>query len=161
MSVVWEKGVHAGIITPNKFVAVTSTNAAKIFNLYPKKGRIAVGSDGDIVVWNPNAKRTISVETQHQTCDFNIFEGTVCHGGPEIVIVKGRVCAENGNVDAVKGFGSYLNCNTHAPFVYDAMAGNTSGEISDNYGRHNEQLDAEIPYIEPLALYLAKLKPKK
>ncbi|CAG9818544.1 unnamed protein product [Phaedon cochleariae] len=119
MSVVWEKGVHAGIISPSRFVAVTSTNAAKIFNLYPKKGCIAVGSDADIVVWNGNAVRTISAQTHHQAVDFNIFEGMQCHGVPEYVIVSGRVCLEEGQLRVAEGHGHFVDTPVFAPYVYE------------------------------------------
>lgn len=118
MSVVWEKGVKTGIIDPQKFVEITSTNAAKIFNLYPKKGRIEVGSDADIVIWNGEATRTISAETHHQACDFNIFEGMTCHGVPEVVIVKGKICYENGILTVEKGFGKYLKTPAKCSYIY-------------------------------------------
>lgn len=123
MSVVWEKGVVSGLIDPQRFVAVTSTNAAKIFNLYPRKGHIAAGSDADIVIWNPQATRVISAKTHHQACDFNIFEGMKCHGVPEYVIVRGRVCIEDGVVRVAQGHGQFLETPVYPPFVYDALNG--------------------------------------
>lgn len=160
MSVVWEKGVEGRIISPQKFVAITSTNAAKIFNLYPRKGRIAVGSDADIVIWNPEATRVISAKTHHQACDFNIFEGMKCHGVPEVVIVRGRVCVENGSIRVAEGQGEFLDTPVNAPFVYNPLNGiNGNGtddhENGDDKTDAIEELEIEIPAIEPLSNYLA------
>ncbi|XP_018303656.1 dihydropyrimidinase isoform X4 [Mycetomoellerius zeteki] len=121
MAVLWEKGVHAGIMDPMRFVAVTSTNAAKIFNLYPRKGVITVGSDADIVVWDPNRKRTISAQTHVQAVDFNIFEGMEVTGVPEYVIVNGRVCVDECELKAVHGFGKYINADPFGTYVYDMI----------------------------------------
>ncbi|XP_011267096.1 dihydropyrimidinase isoform X1 [Camponotus floridanus] len=121
MAVLWEKGVHAGIMDPTRFVAVTSTNAARIFNLYPRKGVIAVGSDADIIVWDPNRKRTISAETHVQAVDFNIFEGMEVTGVPEYVIVSGRVCVDECELKAVHGFGKYINTEPFGTYVYDMI----------------------------------------
>ncbi|XP_050069223.1 dihydropyrimidinase isoform X2 [Anopheles maculipalpis] len=123
MSVVWEKGVQSGLIDPQRFVAITSTNAAKIFNLYPRKGRIAPGSDADLIIWDPKAVRTISASTHHQACDFNIFEGMKCHGVPEFVIVRGRVCVEYDLIRVAEGQGSFLETPVYPSFVYDALNG--------------------------------------
>jgi len=118
MSVVWEKGVAAGIIDPCRFVAITSTNAAKVFNLYPRKGCIAVGSDADIVVWNHQKTRVISAKTHHQALDTNIFEGMECHGVPEYVIVNGRVCVDEGDLKVVQGYGRFVPCAPYPPIIY-------------------------------------------
>ncbi|XP_065165459.1 dihydropyrimidinase isoform X2 [Atheta coriaria] len=118
MAVIWEKGVHSGLIDPSRFVAITSTNAAKLFNVYPRKGCIAVGSDADIVIWNPAKTQTISAQTHHLAVDFNIFEGMVCHGVPEFVIVNGRVCVDDENLRAVQGHGTFVETPVNAPFIY-------------------------------------------
>ncbi|XP_051154972.1 dihydropyrimidinase isoform X2 [Leptopilina boulardi] len=121
MSVVWEKGVHAGIMDPMRFVAVTSTNAAKIFNLYPRKGVIAIGSDADIVVWDPSRKRTISAQSHVQAVDFNIFEGMEINGVPEYVIVNGRICVDDCNLKAVHGYGKFIDTPVYPSYVYDLV----------------------------------------
>ncbi|VDN08792.1 unnamed protein product [Dibothriocephalus latus] len=123
MSVIWEKGVVSGIIDPCKFVAITSTNAAKIFNIYPRKGRIEVGSDADIVVWDPEAERTISASTHHQNVDFNIFEGMRCHGVPLIVITNGHVVLEEGDLKVSQGTGRFVPTPPFSPYVYAKVEG--------------------------------------
>ncbi|KAF8572069.1 hypothetical protein P879_01181 [Paragonimus westermani] len=121
MSAIWEKGVVSGILDPCKFVAVTSSNAAKIFNLYPRKGRIDVGSDADLVIWDAEATRTISAATHHQNVDFNVFEGLRCHGVPCTVLSGGRVVMEDGELRVTQGAGRFLPCAPFAAYVYDRL----------------------------------------
>lgn len=120
MSVLWNYGVVTGRLTANEFVRVTSTNAAQIFNLYPRKGSVSVGADADLVVWNPEAKRTISAKTHHQKVDYNIFEGRTVQGVAAYTISQGEVVWADGKLDARRGAGRYINRPTFAPF-YDAV----------------------------------------
>uniref|UniRef100_A0AC34QUV4 Amidohydrolase-related domain-containing protein n=2 Tax=Panagrolaimus sp. JU765 TaxID=591449 RepID=A0AC34QUV4_9BILA len=121
MSVVWEKGVHSGKIDPMRFVAITSTTAARIFNLYPRKGRIAVGSDADVVIWNPDATRTISAATHHHAHDYNIFEGMTVHGVPEMTISRGAVVWENGKLNVQPGTGKFIALAPNCNYVFSAI----------------------------------------
>jgi dihydropyrimidinase len=109
MMVLWEKGVNSGKLTPNEFVKITSTNAAQIFNLYPRKGAIAVGADADIVVWDPSGTKTISAKTHHQQVDFNIFEGLKVTGIPSHTVSAGKLVYAKGELRTVRGAGRYVN----------------------------------------------------
>lgn len=121
MAVIWEKGVQSGILTPERFVSVTSTTAARIFNIYPQKGVIAPGSDADIVVWDPNKTRVISAKTHHHAVDFNIFEGMEVHGVADWVLTGGRIVVEEGQVRVAKGSGRFIPNLPFSPYVYDKV----------------------------------------
>ena len=108
MSLLYTYGVVKKKISLNKFVDLTSTRAAKIFGLYPKKGEIAVGSDADLVIWNPKLKNVISHKTQHQRCDYNIYEGFKTIGAPETVIVGGKIAFASGEIQIEGLKGKYL-----------------------------------------------------
>jgi dihydropyrimidinase len=109
MSVLWHHGVRTGKLTPSQFVAVTSTNTARIFNIHPKKGALVAGADADIVVWDPDATRTISRETHHQNVDFNIYEGMEVTGNAAITLSRGRVLWRDGQLHTVKGTGRHID----------------------------------------------------
>ncbi|MBL4597220.1 MAG: dihydropyrimidinase [Robiginitomaculum sp.] len=127
MALLWTHGVGTGRLTPNEFVAVTSTNAAKIFNIFPKKGCIGVGADADLVVWDPAATKTISAKTHHQNIDSNIFEGMKVTGLASNTLSRGVVTWANGDLRAIKGAGQYVKRPTyHAAF--EALAKQTTGK---------------------------------
>jgi len=116
MEVLWHHGVNTGLLNMNEFVKLTSTNAAQIFNIYPRKGTIAVGADADIVVWDPEATKTISAKTHHQNIDFNIFEGMKVKGCASHTISAAKVVYANGELKVKRGAGRYIDRPAYASF---------------------------------------------
>ena len=121
MPMLWTHGVNTGRITMNEFVAVTSTNIAKIMNCYPKKGAILEGSDADIVVWDPKAEKTISAKSQVSAIDYSVFEGHKVKGLPRYVLSRGHVAVEDGALHSREG---------HGEFVARAPNGAVNGALS-------------------------------
>jgi len=113
VAILFEHGVNKGIIGLNQFVALASTNPAKLFGLFPRKGTVAVGSDADLVIWDPNAERTISAKTHHMRVDNNIFEGMKVRGRPRVVFLRGRKVVEQDKFLAEPGYGAHQKS---APF---------------------------------------------
>jgi dihydropyrimidinase len=109
MAVLWSEGVGKGRLTPNEFVAVTSANCAKIFNIYPRRGVIQPGADAALVVWDPLATRTISAQTHHQRVDFNVYEGLTVTGTPAVTVSNGQVVWEKGQLTVEQGAGRYIS----------------------------------------------------
>jgi dihydropyrimidinase len=109
MSVLWHHGVRAGRLTPSEFVAATSTNAARIFNIHPRKGAVAAGADADIVVWDPEATRTLGVKHHQSRNDFSIFEGMTVTGAAAVTMSRGAVLWENGRLSPQEGRGRYID----------------------------------------------------
>lgn len=109
MSVLWHHGVRTGRLTPAEFVAVTSTNTARIFNIHPRKGALQPGADADLVVWDPDATRTISAKTHRMNIDYNIYEGMEVTGNAAVTLSRGEVVYEKGEVSAERGRGRYVD----------------------------------------------------
>ena len=113
----WTYGVGQGRFSVNQFVAMTATNPAKIFGLYPQKGTIAVGSDADIVIWNPTAHKIIQWQTHHMRTDHNIYEGMELLGLPEKVLVRGQLLVDGETWHGHPGNGRFLRRQAHAPIL--------------------------------------------
>ncbi|ODT60470.1 MULTISPECIES: dihydropyrimidinase [Paracoccus] len=108
MPVLWTQGVGTGRLTPNEFVAVTSTNIAKVLGMYPKKGAVLVGSDADLVVWDPEAEKVISAGAQQSAIDYNVFEGQRIKGLPRFTLTRGVVAVTEGKVESREGHGEFV-----------------------------------------------------
>jgi dihydropyrimidinase len=108
LPVLWTTGVRSGKITANQFVAYNSTNPAKIFGLYPRKGALLAGSDADIVIWDPEKKVTYGVAHAHQRTDYNLYEGWELTGMPEKVFLRGKMIVDGESWLGKSGDGQFL-----------------------------------------------------
>ena len=108
MPLLWTYGVATGRLTMNEFVAVTSTNSAKILNMYPKKGAIVRGADADLVVWDPEREKTISAKTQQSSIDYNVFEGMKVKGMPRFTFSRGEMVVQENEMHTREGHGQFV-----------------------------------------------------
>jgi len=108
LQMIHEFGVRARRISLNRMVELLATSPAKLFGLYPRKGTIAVGSDADLVVFDPEKNVTISAKTHHSKVDYNLYEGTEVTGSPETVLLRGQVLVEHDELVAEPGIGQYV-----------------------------------------------------
>ena len=111
MELLFSEGVNKGRITLNKYVEVASTNAAKIFGMFPKKGTIAVGSDADILIFDANEKHTLSAKTHHMNVDYSGYEGWEVKGKVKTVLLRGQVVIDNNECKVQKGYGQFVKRN--------------------------------------------------
>ena len=108
MELLYSEGVQKGRISLNKFVEVSSTNAAKIFGMYPKKGCIAIGADADLVIFDPKEKHKLSVKSHHMNVDYSAYEGWPVTGKVKTVILRGKVAIDHGEVKVEEGYGQFV-----------------------------------------------------
>jgi len=108
MELIFSEGVNKGRISLNKMADITSASPAKIFGMFPKKGTIAVGTDADIVIFDPGKKHVLSASTHHHHCDYSAYEGHEVTGKAETVILRGKVAIDHGSVKIGKGYGQFV-----------------------------------------------------
>jgi dihydropyrimidinase len=114
MSLIYSGGVAGGRFSANRFVELVSTTPAKLFGLYPRKGTIAVGSDADLVIFDPKRKHTISAKTHHMRVDYSMFEGIEVTGMPDAVLSRGKIVVEGDKFLGRAGQGQFLRRATYA-----------------------------------------------
>lgn len=117
LPVLWSEGVVKGRLSPSQFVALTSTNPARIFGLYPRKGSLTPGADADIVVWDAERVVTYGVDQSHHRTDYNLFEGWTLTGFPEKVFLRGNLIVDGGQWLGKAGMGRFIQRNSHNPVL--------------------------------------------
>ncbi|MDO8694912.1 MAG: amidohydrolase family protein, partial [Sheuella sp.] len=124
MPLLFSEGVMNGRMTIERFVAVTSTNHARTYGMYPKKGNIAVGADADLAIWNPGKRVMISTTMLHDNVGYTPYEGRWVTGWPEVVISRGRVVVDQGALHAKPGSGQFVKRETPEPVLRQRLISN-------------------------------------
>jgi dihydropyrimidinase len=132
LPLLFSEGVQQGRLDLNAFVALTATNHAKLYGLYPKKGTIAVGSDADLAIWDPDRETTVSALILHDNVGYTPYEGRRLRGWPITVLSRGRVIVENGALAAERGSGTFLPC---ALSTYAKPTGGTTHDLGFEIGQ--------------------------
>jgi dihydropyrimidinase len=132
-TLLWDGGVAAGHISPMRFVELIATAPARMFGLHPRKGTLAPGSDADIVVFNPSARRTLSAATHHMRVDYSCYEGRSVCGVPEVVLQRGNVLVRDGKFHGTQGAGRFLERSRFGP--------GQGGSIDANVERWSRQFE--------------------
>lgn len=117
LMVLWHHGVNTGRFSRSRFVELVSTNPAKIFGLYPQKGEIAVGSDADILIWDPDKEHTLSAATHHMNTDYNVYEGMKVRGMPSQVYLRGKLIVDGDRWLQEQGEGNYIHRKPYAEIL--------------------------------------------
>uniref|UniRef100_A0A3P9CE78 Dihydropyrimidinase like 5a n=1 Tax=Maylandia zebra TaxID=106582 RepID=A0A3P9CE78_9CICH len=146
MSVIWERGGMCGKMDENRFVAVTSSNAAKIYNLYPRKGRIIPGADADVVVWDPEGSKVISVKTRCREVILTRMKVCALPGVPIVTISRGRLVYENGMFTCAEGSGKFCPLRTFPDYLYKKMVQREKGIISTQIKQNATQVNNHLPF---------------
>jgi dihydropyrimidinase len=110
MPILFSEGVNGGRIDLNQFVALTATNPAKVYGLYPRKGTIAVGSDADIAVWDAEREVVVTHSMLHDNVDYTPYEGMALHGWPVLTISRGEIVNDDGSITIARGRGQFRPC---------------------------------------------------
>jgi len=148
MAVVWEMGVQQAKMDMERFVEVTSAGAAKLLNVFPRKGCIAEGSDADIVVWNPHNLRTVNEKTSTHATDFNVLEGITLHGAPEFVICGGKLVVAEYQVNTTPSSGQFVECSSFPSCVYDRVHDTEKVKVYTPVERAEEEPSSVVDQVD-------------
>ncbi len=138
MPLLFSEGVMTGRMAVERFVAVTSSNHARTYGMYPQKGTIAVGSDADIAIWNPEKRVTISSAMLHDNVGYTPYEGREITGWPMVVISRGRVVVDQGVLNAQPGSGQFIARGTPEPVLRQRTSGNQNSIVRKYFSEHTQ-----------------------